>query len=142
MTFRYANDPAGCRSDFLQWGAAALLLTGSVVMLPHGHLHNFGTTPWFLAGAAVMLSGFFMALRFPPRAVWVFCSVAVGARLMLLFHAPGDDIFRYAWEGRILLAGWNPYLHAPDGVVLEPLRDGLWASVQHKTFTAIYPALA
>lgn len=42
----------------------------------------------------------------------------------------------------MLLAGWNPYLHAPDSPLLEPFRDELWASVQHKTFSAIYPPLA
>lgn len=118
------------------------MVFGAMWMLPHGRLHEFGTVPWFLTGAVMMLVGWFLALRFPPRAVWMFWAVAVVARLVLLFQAPGDDIYRYVWEGRMLLAGWNPYVHAPDAAALEPLRDGLWESVQHKTFTAIYPPLA
>lgn len=111
-------------------------------MLPHGNLQEQGAVPWFLGAAAVMLSGFFLALKFPPGSIWIFWGVAVTVRLVLLFQAPGDDIYRYVWEGRILHAGWNPYLYPPDAEVLVPLRDGLWHSVQHKTFTAIYPPLA
>ncbi len=127
---------------FLAWMAAVFLIAGAFWMLPHGRLHDFGTVPWFLLGASVMLGGFFLALRFPPQASWMYWAVAVGVRLILVFQAPCDDIYRYVWEGRILIAGWNPYLHAPNAVVLEPLRDGLWPAVQHKGFTAIYPPLA
>lgn len=111
-------------------------------MLPHGRLHEFGAVPWFLLGAAVMLSGFLLSLRCPPRSVWMFWTVTAATRLVLLFQTPGDDIYRYVWEGRVLLAGWNPYIHAPDAMALEPLRNSLWDAVQHKTFTAIYPPLA
>lgn len=128
--------------ELVTWGSGAFLILGAYVMLPHGRLHEYGTVPWFLAGAAFMLFGFFLAMQFKPISVWIFWGVAVAARLVLLFQAPGDDIYRYVWEGRMAMAGWNPYLHAPDAVALEPLRDGLWQSVQHKTFTAIYPPLA
>ncbi|MFQ3670996.1 MAG: hypothetical protein SNJ84_06025 [Verrucomicrobiia bacterium] len=118
------------------------MLGGTLWMLPHGRMHDFGTVPWFLVGAGLMLLGFFVALRFPPRAAWMFWGVALGTRAVLLFQTPGDDIYRYVWEGRLLLGGWNPYLHAPDASVLMPLRDELWSSVQHRSFTAIYPPLA
>jgi len=124
------------------WWAVALLLSGALLMLPHGRLHDYGVVPWFLAGAVVMLGGYLLALRFPPRTAWLFWGVAIMARLALLFQAPGDDIYRYVWEGRMVMAGWNPYFHAPDAMALEPLRDGLWHMVQHKSFTAIYPPLA
>lgn len=126
----------------LSWVAAILLLAGALFMLPHGKLHDFGTVPWFLAGAAIMLVGFFGALRFPPQSAALFWAVAGAVRLILLFQTPGDDIYRYVWEGRMLAAGWNPYLHAPDAATLESFRDTLWSSVQHRSFTAIYPPLA
>ncbi len=111
-------------------------------MLPHGRLQEYGTVPWFLTGAGIMLCGFYIALRTTILDWRLVALVAVLTRLILLFQAPGDDIYRYVWEGRILWAGWNPYLHAPDAVALEPLRDGVWESVQFKFFTAIYPPLA
>ncbi len=111
-------------------------------MLPFGMLHAYGSVPWFLAGAGLMVAGYFCALRQKAIPVWIFWGVAVGARFLLLWQAPGDDIFRYVWEGRVLLAGYSPYLHSPDASALEFMRGGVWEAVQHKTFTAIYPPLA
>jgi hypothetical protein len=100
------------------------------------------TVLWFLVGAGVLVMGFFLALRCPGPNARVFWGTAIGTRVLLLWQESGADIYRYVWEGRLLLAGWNPYLHAPDSPLLEPLRDAVWASVQHKTFSAIYPPLA
>ncbi len=122
--------------------APCLLLAGTLGMLPHGALNNHPAIFWFLVGAGVMVSGFFLALRFPGSNPLVFWGVAVGARVLLLWQESGADIYRYVWEGKLLLGGWNPYLHAPDSPLLETLRDGVWADVQHKTFSAIYPPLA
>lgn len=119
-----------------------LILGGAFLMLPFGMLHAYGSVPWFLTGAALMVAGYFFALRQKAIPTWLFWGVALGARLLLLWQAPGDDIFRYVWEGRVLLAGFNPYLHSPDASALEMLRGGVWQAVEYKTFTAIYPPLA
>lgn len=124
------------------WVASLLMVAGAFLMLPHGRLHDHGTVPWFLTGAGIMLGGFFLALKLMLLDWRMVASVAVLTRLILLWQAPGDDIYRYMWEGRILAAGWNPYLYAPDSAWLESLRNALWGSVQHKTFSAIYPPLA
>ncbi len=124
------------------WLAAGLLIGGSLWMLPYGRLHEYGTVPWFLVGAGIMLGGYFLALGSAQLDRRMVAVVAVLTRLILLFQVPGEDIYRYVWEGRILGQGWNPYIHSPDAALLGPLRDDVWASVQHKTFTAIYPPLA
>ncbi|PTY02074.1 hypothetical protein DB346_10145 [Verrucomicrobia bacterium LW23] len=67
---------------------------------------------------------------------------AVAIRVVLLFQAPGDDLYRYIWEGKLLLAQKSPYLHAPDSAGLVPLRDANWESVEHKSVSAIYPPMA
>ncbi len=122
--------------------AGLLIIAGAVVMLPFGKLHDLGSVPWFLLGGGIMVAGYFFALLQRDISTWLFWAVAIGARLLLLWQAPGDDIFRYVWEGRILLAGFNPYLHSPDSPVLEMMRSGVWEAVQHKPVTAIYPPLA
>ena len=122
--------------------AAILLLGGAGLMLPFGSLHQLGSVPWYLAGAAAMVAGFFLAIREEAVPAWLFWGVAAGARILLLWQAPSDDIFRYVWEGRVLLEGFNPYVNSPDSAALEVLRGGTWQAVQHKTFTAIYPPLA
>lgn len=123
-------------------GAALVFLSGTLVMLPQGSLHTPGSVPPFLAGAALMLAGFYIGLWKPRVPGVIIVAVALAARLLLLWQAPGDDIYRYIWEGKLLLNHVNPYLHAPDATALISLRDKIWESVGHKAFPAIYPPLA
>jgi len=111
-------------------------------MVPFGRLHEYGSVPWFLSGAALMVFGYFCALGQKVIPTWLFWGVALASRGALLWQVPGDDIFRYVWEGRVLLAGYSPYLHSPDASALEFMRGGVWEAVEHKTVTAIYPPLA
>ena len=53
-----------------------------------------------------------------------------------------DDIFRYVWDGRVQLAGINPYLYAPSAPQVAHLRDALYHSVNHAGIPTIYPPLA
>jgi len=55
---------------------------------------------------------------------------------------PGDDIWRYIWEGMIQLTGHNPYNTAPDHVSLLELRPSWWRHINNENVTAIYPPLA
>ena len=54
---------------------------------------------------------------------------------------PGDDFWRYQWEGKIQQAGFNPYTHAPDAPALEALREEFpaWHRINHRHFRTIYP---
>lgn len=126
------------------WQATALafLLAGAAWILPHGDLLRVGAVPPFLAGMALMSLGYLVALRVGGFSVAMFWIVAVGLRLALLAMAPGDDIFRYVWEGRVLSGGINPYLHAPNSPELSLLRDATWENIGHPHYTAIYPPLA
>ena len=53
-----------------------------------------------------------------------------------------DDIFRYVWDGRVQLAGINPYLYAPSAPEVAHLRDALYQSINHASIPTIYPPLA
>jgi alpha-1,6-mannosyltransferase len=133
-----------CRGACHAGLAALTLLAGAALMRPFGDLVLPGMVPPFLLGAAVMVAGYFWALAGGQRnlSVPLILGVAIAARILLLGQDPGNDIFRYIWEGRVLLHHGNPYLHAPDAVEFLPLRDTLWASVSLKTFSAVYPPLA
>jgi hypothetical protein len=48
--------------------------------------------------------------------------VAIILRLIALPLAPSDDLVRYQWEGKVQLAGFNPYLTAPSDPELDDLR--------------------
>jgi len=67
--------------------------------------------------------------------------VAAVLRLLVLPIPPtlSDDILRYQWDGRVAMAGKNPYLLAPEAAELTPLRDALWHSMPHKDVPSVYP---
>lgn len=99
--------------------------------------------------AAAMLCGiayFFAVKEFPIGAsaraqAVVFWSVVVALRLIALPLAPGDDLWRYQWEGKIQRAGFNPYVNPPDDPQLEQVRAEFpdWQKINHREFRAIYP---
>lgn len=84
--------------------------------------------------------------RFPGNASprlqsGIFWAVVIILRLVALPLEPGDDFWRYQWEGKIQQAGFNPYVHAPDDPQLEPVRAEFpaWHKINHRDFRAIYP---
>ena len=50
-------------------------------------------------------------------------TVAVQATGLLVFPLTSDDIYRYVWDGRVQLAGIDPYRFVPLDPVLAFLRD-------------------
>jgi len=133
---RWNGNPIGYK-----WGGM-VLVAGAAWMAPWGDFAMAGTVPWFLAAAVMMAMGWLLAGR-PERmnAGW-FWGVAIAARVALLPMAPGDDVWRFLWEGRMQSAGFSPYLHAPDDPYLAPWRDETWALITHREFSSIYPPLA
>ena len=99
--------------------------------------------------AAAMLCGVayffavqdFSAIANLRRQGLLFWGVAIALRLVALPLAPGDDLWRYQWEGKIQRAGFNPYVHAPDDPKLEGIRAEFpnWPKINHRDFQAIYP---
>ncbi len=71
----------------------------------------------------------------------LFWGVAILLRLVALPLLPGDDIWRYQWEGKIQNAGFNPYVLAPNDDRLAAVREEYpeWSQINHRNFSAIYP---
>jgi len=53
-----------------------------------------------------------------------------------------DDLWRYRWDGKVVAAGINPYLHTPEDAALAALRDRGWEQVSFKQVRTLYPPLA
>ena len=60
-----------------------------------------------------------LSVRAQKRTFW---AVVIALRLVALPLEPGDDFWRYQWEGKIQQAGFNPYVNAPDDPKLEGVR--------------------
>ncbi len=77
-----------------------------------------------------------------PRAIIV---VAIVFRLMFLFRPPelSDDLYRYCWDGLMVLHGNNPYAFAPaDAKLLVEESAALLSHVNHPQLITIYPPAA
>jgi hypothetical protein len=93
--------------------------------------------PW---GAAVW------ALRRPARS-WeapAILGIAAAARLVLLGAPPvlSDDLHRYLWDGRVQLAGIDPYAYAPSAPELAPLGGADSLAINYRHLPTIYPPFA
>ena len=119
------------------------------VLSGHGDFLRTGEASRFvLAAFGAGLMYWIAAVRLPRaelsarQSICVFWAGAVLLRLVVLPVLPGDDLWRYRWEGLIQLHDFNPYVLSPDGPALASLRDADWPKINHRDFPAIYPPLA
>lgn len=96
-------------------------------------LHTGGRyTPLVLTAAAwpaaIAMVVLLVRCRLPAHAA----AIAIGGGSALvqaigLSAAPStsDDVYRYIWDGKVQLAGIDPYRYAPQAPQLAQLRDGL-----------------
>jgi alpha-1,6-mannosyltransferase len=95
-----------------------------------------------LCGLAYLAAVGSFPIQISPKAQrGIFWAAVIALRLVALPLAPGDDFWRYQWEGKIQHAGFNPYVNAPDDPQLEALRAEFpeWHKINHRDFRAIYP---
>ena len=128
------------------WATAIAVVASAALAV----LGNPAEGAW--AWSAIMLAwgvGIATVLRTPfgppgPAAWTAMVCAAIAVRFPLLWVPPGlsDDVYRYAWEGRVWLAGFSPFAFAPDDPTLAPLRDALWHRVNHREVSSIYPPAA
>jgi len=117
---------------------AALLLVGALI--PEGLVacELLAALPWMGAMIAIR--------RCPQKRTDLALILGIGVlgRAVLLVAPPvlSDDLYRYLWDGRVQVAGLDPYAHAPSAPELEGLRDGNWSHINHRHVPTIYPPLA
>jgi alpha-1,6-mannosyltransferase len=96
----------------------------------------------FLSGVAYLaaVSNFKIDISLRKQAI-LFWGMAIILRLTALPLAPGDDLFRYQWEGKVQNAGFNPYLIAPADPQLDQLRHDFpqAAKINHSELRAVDP---
>lgn len=123
------------------WLSAVLLIAGCTMIVPYGDFTQPGMVPLFWPGASVMGVGFVVSWGLPQVSrVW-FWSVAIATRCLLLPMHPGNDIWRYLWEGRLQNLGINPFVLAPTAPELVPLRTEWWSLINNADVSAIYPPI-
>jgi hypothetical protein len=102
----------------------------------------------FAAGFLALAYAAWRLGRSPSVSAAGILLVALGLRLLALPLAPSlsHDVDRYVWDGRVALAGENPYLRAPADPALAPLAEGgsapEWRRLEHREVPTVYPPLA
>jgi alpha-1,6-mannosyltransferase len=125
----------------LLWASVLLLAIGTVLILPYGDFRQVEAVPKFWLGIGVMSAGFVLSWGLRSLKLTWFWGVAIALRLLLLFMYPGDDIWRYLWEGYLQNIGFSPYDLAPEAAELIPYRTEWWQLINLKHFSAIYPPI-
>ena len=104
--------------------------------------------PLFWAGIFSAFAFYLIAMvrlgRRPQGSVGFVLLAALIFRLTMWWSPPtlSDDIYRYIWDGRVQLAGINPYQYAPAAPEVAPLRDALHAKINHPEIPTVYPPLS
>jgi hypothetical protein len=104
--------------------------------------NNLSNPGRVLAGYAVAWALFAAAAwtvrKVPARAAIVLVLVGAAAVALAALGAPprtSNDMFRYAWDGRVQAAGISPYAYSPAAPQLARLRDN-WLFPTHGSCTS------
>lgn len=126
-----------------------LIVFGSILLrasLPWGSSLSLGISSWSLLSLGVYFSytnyhnNYFSNLSI--------ISLTVFSRLVLINTPFSDDLYRYIWEGRIVLEGLNPYLTPPNSKSLNEITYRfkelleIRALINHPDLPAIYPPIS
>jgi alpha-1,6-mannosyltransferase len=124
----------GLSALLLVWGTSLMVLDGDVRQAET--LHRFG---W---AVSIMGLGFVLSWLLESVSGLWFWGVAIATRLVLLRAHPGDEVWRFLWEGYIQTFGFNPYTLAPNAAELVPYRTEWWSQIAHPNLLTIDPPLA
>ncbi|NEP78950.1 MAG: hypothetical protein F6K39_12695 [Okeania sp. SIO3B3] len=118
------------------------ILVGAIFIVPYGGFQEASSIVIkFWIGISIMSLGFIISWAIPSINYAWFWSITILTRLILIPMEPGDDIWRYLWEGYIQNLGFSPYDLAPNALELIPYRTEWWSLMNHPDTSAIYPPL-
>lgn len=129
----------GANNKIYLWSSGLCLLIGAMMTVPYGDFRQPENVIDFGYGIAIMSLGFVFSWRLEAVSSWWFWFVTIATRLIVLPMYPGDDIWRYIWEGYIQIQGFSPYDLAPNATELIPYRTEWWSQIVHPAVSAIYP---
>ncbi len=124
----------------------AVLTAHAATYIAHADLPAYVTTS--LMHGFVYCLAVIWVLRNPgsKSTLWIVLIVAALLRVIAMTAPPylSTDAFRYVWDGRIGLEGWNPFLYVPADDALAYLRDkAIYPHINQKeTAVTIYPPMA
>jgi len=116
----------------------AFALFSALLLVPGDNI--IGSAYYIIGSAGMFLSMLWIMKHWPGKQILAgVLLLALLVRVVAIFQFPeNSDINRYIWEGEVQLAGFNPYLLAPDAEALKQLRNENWQDINFKNIPAIY----
>jgi hypothetical protein len=102
---------------------------------PAPYLLLFAVSALLALAAARSLSG-------SPVAFLLLCGGLFRATLLLRAPDLSDDVYRFAFDGRVAAAGISPTLHAPEDPAVARIAPELLPRVAHASVRTVYPPVA
>jgi hypothetical protein len=110
---------------------------------------NRSNFTWLIACFVLLFTLYFLIIRDTfkyPTGLKLGVSAAILFRLALLFSFPNlsDDIYRFIWDGNLLINGINPFAHMPEalaeGNALLPFSyETLYSGLNSPEYYSVYP---
>lgn len=143
------------KNSILLGFSAFLLVLGTFLVVPGSNIGRFAADTtngdWlpsvttflqFGFGLCILGLGFVLSWLLESVSGLWFWGVAIATRLVLLRSHPGDEAWRFLWEGYIQNFGFNPYALPPNAAELVAYRPEWWSQIAQPDTAAIFPPLA
>ncbi|MCB0639246.1 MAG: hypothetical protein KDC54_21615 [Lewinella sp.] len=134
------------RLSWSTWGWSLLLLL-SIAWLGYGVAQT--TFDRILPAFALAFLAYVQLMRGPALPLYFWLAVAILLRLILAPAWPvlSDDLYRFVWDGRLLIHGYNPFDHVPSWYLEHSQRipgidADLFAQLNSPEYYTIYPPVA
>lgn len=129
------------------YGKAIIFGVLTLVLALWGQQDNF---PVILVCFGLLFLQYFEVFKHvQPEGITRFLWLGIALRIILIFVFPklSDDIYRFVWDGRLILNGINPFDYLPskiieDGMNIDGLTPELYAQLNSPKYFSIYPPLA
>ena len=123
-----------------------LLLFSSCYFIAGYYIPRHETISLFSVLSVAFLLYYFVFRLYKPEyfLFWVLASVVLRLILILSFPALSDDVYRFIWDGRMLLNGLNPFEHIPVDVLgkYPGLDQELYSLLNSQQRPTIYPPIS
>lgn len=122
--------------------APVILFLAGVIALGYGPEQGDGGTIVGLYAFLFAVYGYM--LRFGKEEDYpMYRWLAILARFSLVFALPNlsDDVYRFVWDGRLILQGINPFDHTPRQL-LDAGNEALFLKLNSPDYYTVYPPLA
>jgi hypothetical protein len=122
--------------------APVILFLAGVIALGYGPEQDDGWTIVGLYAFLFAVSGYMLRFgRDEDYAIYRWLGIL--ARFSLVFALPNlsDDVYRFVWDGRLILQGINPFDHTPRAL-LDAGNESLFQQLNSPDYYTVYPPLA